>query len=125
MKLEYIKEQIHEFANAGNDIYAFYVGYKSSEGILSQHWGKMEELDEIFENMKKSKLYIQEELPIERLIIYAKTQCMVFFQNPFYNCVDDASEDSHIVDVCPYIAEDGFFGRIISEKQIPGLYDNK
>lgn len=122
MKIDYVKEQIHEFANAGNDIYAFYVGYKSSEGILSQVWGKMYELEPVFEDMKKSKLYIQEELPIERLIIYAKTQCMFFYKNPYYDCVNDNSEDSHIVGVCPYIAEDGFFGRIVSEKQIPNLY---
>ena len=123
MKIEFVKQQIKDFANAGNEIYGYYIGYKSYAHGLSQKWGHIEQLDETFNDVKKSTLYIQEELPIERLIIYAKTQCMVFVKNPFYNCVDDDSEDSHIIETVPYIAEDGWFGRVVSEKEIKGLYE--
>jgi len=115
MKREHIENLIEEFKNSRNEVYSFYVTYKETENIVSQKWGKIYELDKSFEDMSKSSLCIQGELPIERLIIFAKSQCMVFCKNDFWDCVNDDSEDSHFVVCVPYIAEDGMFGHIESD----------
>ena len=114
MKIEYIKTEIEDFKNAGNEVTAFYVTYKETENVKSQKWGKIYELDTVLDEIEKCETCIQNELPIERLIIFAKGQAMVFCQNKYWNCVKDESEDSHFIVCVPYIAEDGMFGRIES-----------
>ncbi len=121
MKREYVEYQINEFKNAMNEVYSFYVTYKETDNIKSQKWGKIYELDKVLEEIEKSTVCIQGELPIERLIIFAKSQCMVFCKNEFWDCVNDDSEQSHFIVCVPYIAEDGMFGHIESD-YIDGKY---
>lgn len=39
------------------------------------------------------------------------------YKNPLWDCVNMNSEDSHIMTTVPYIAEDGWFGKIITERE--------
>ena len=114
MKAEYILQQIDDFKSAGNNVYGFYVTYRHTDNINSQKWGKIQNFKSVLDEIQKAPACIQEELPITRLIIYAYDQCMVFTENPMWNCVEDDSEDSHVEVIVPYIAEDGWFGKIRS-----------
>jgi hypothetical protein len=121
MKSEHIKKSIKEYESYGNKVYGFYVTYKETENITCQRWGKMEEFDKILSEIESSQMCIQGELPVEKFIIYSgeqyRWQCLVFIKNPLWDCVNMDSEDSHTNVVVPYIAEDGWFGKIITERE--------
>lgn len=120
MKIEKIKEIIDNFIDAGNTPVSFYITYNETDNITSQKWGKIYDLSTVLEEVSKSEACIQGELPVKRLIIYSKnnltSQCLVFAQNELWNSIDDESDDSHVVLTVPYIAEDGNFGYIVSER---------
>ena len=121
MKHEHIKNEIKDYEDAGNKIYGFYVTYKTTDNITSQKWGKSVELDKTLEEIGNTPACIQGELPIKRLIVYSgekyRWQCLVFSENPLWDCVNGESEDSHVTTVVPYIAEDGWFGKIVAERE--------
>ena len=121
MKREELKKQIERYESAGNKIYGFYVTYKTTESITSQEWGTIDKFEKTLSNIESSNVCIQGELPIERLIIYSgeryRWQCLVFVKNPLWDCVNDDSENSHVQVVVPYIAEDGWFGKVVSERK--------
>ena len=121
MKREELKKQIEQYESAGNKIYGFYVTYKPTENMTSQDWGTIDKFEKTLSNIESSNVCIQGELPIERLIIYSgekyTCRCLVFVKNPLWDCVNDDSENSHLTVVVPYIAEDGCFGKIVSERK--------
>lgn len=115
MKSKKVIELFNEFADAGNRINAYYVTYKATDNATSQKWGKLKTIDElipILDEIEKSPLCVQGELPIIRLMIYADDQCMAILENPLWNCVNDESDDSHIVSTIPFISRAGKFGTI-------------
>ena len=121
MKADYIRNEMKVYERAGNKIYGFYVTYKTTENITSQEWGTIDKFEKTLSSIESSTVCIQGELPIERLIIYSgekyRWQCLVFVKNPLWDCVNDDSENSHVTVVVPYIAIDGEFGKIVSERK--------
>ena len=117
MKTEWLKNTIDEYESAGNKIYGFYVTYKETENTTIQKWGHIYEFGEILSEMEKNGMCARGELPIERLIVYADEQCLVFVENPLWDCANMDSEYSHATVAVPYIAEDGWFGKIIPERE--------
>lgn len=114
MKKKFVKDEIQDFIEARNTVHAYYVTYMETDNITSQHWDKSEgDLSEILDKIEKSKVCVQGELPIKRLIVYGEDQCMVFSENPLWDRVDGNSEDSHIVTIVPYIDKNGSFGKIM------------
>ena len=121
MKREHLLEKIKEYEGCGNNVYGYYVTYKTTENITSQKWGKINELSDTLDDIERGQACIGGELPIERLIIYSgeknRGQCLVYVKNPMWDCVDDESEDSHIEVVVPYVSKDGWFGKIVPERE--------
>lgn len=123
MKREELKSKIVTYESVGNKIYGFYVTYKTTENIILQEWGTIDKFEKTLSNIESSTFCIQGELPIERLYIYSsdncrlQCQCLVFVKNPLWDCVNDDSKNSHITAVVPYIAIDGKFGNIVSERE--------
>lgn len=114
-----------EFVNAHNIPYAFYITYKETENFTAQKWGLISDLSFVLDNIEKCPNCIEGQLPIERMFIYSNTNinCLGFVKNPYWNCLNDPSEDSHIVVTIPYIAENGGFGMIVPE--VIEKYENK
>ena len=114
-----LNRHIKDIKDAGNELYGFYVTYKETDNITSQEWGRYVNFERVLGRVEASKNCVQGDLPIERLILYAKSeyyqQCFVFSKNPLWNCVDDDSWDSHVVTTVPYIAQDGTFGVVVPE----------
>lgn len=121
MKIEWLKDTIGEYESAGNKIYGFYVTYRETKNITSQRWGKICEFADVLSKIESSDECVQGELPVDRLVIHSgekyRWQCLVFAKNPLWNPADGDSQDSHTMVVAPYIAEDGWFGKIISERE--------
>lgn len=115
MKIEHIKEKIKSFENANNPFYGFYITYMPYSNITSQKWGGINYLDEVLKEIETSENCIENELPIARLILYSKTDCLVFGKNQLWNPIDYESEYSHTATVVPYLAEGGWFGTVIPE----------
>jgi len=107
-----------KFVDANNRPYAFYVTYKETENITTQKWGLIMDFAHVLNTIEKCPNCIDGQLPIERLFFYSNinTNCLGFVKNPYWDCVNDPSEDSHIVVTIPYIAENGGFGMIVPEK---------
>lgn len=122
MKREHLLERIRDYESYGNKVYGFYVTYKYTGNITTQKWGKIYEFNETLDEIEKSPTCIQGELPIERLIIFSgeryRWQCLVFAKNPLWDWVNDESEDSHVEVVVPYVSEDGWFGKIVPEREV-------
>ena len=113
MKKQFVKDEIQDFIDARNKVHAYYVTYMETDNITSQYWEKSDgDLSDILDKIEKSNVCIQGELPIKRLIIYGEDQCMVFSENPLWDCVDGNSEDSHVITIVPFISDEGRFGRI-------------
>ena len=115
MKREKIIELFNEYVEARNRVNAYYITYKETENATSQKWGKLktaDELNAVIDDVEKSSLCIQGELPIVRLMIYSDDQCMAIIENPLWDCVNDESEDSHVVMTVPFISRDGWFGTV-------------
>ena len=121
MKADYIRNEMKVYERAGNKIYGFYVTYKTTENITSQEFGTMDKFEATLARIESSDVCIQGELPIERLMFYSGSkynwQSLVFVKNPLWDCVNDYSENSHVEVVVPYIAEDGWFGKVVSERK--------
>lgn len=114
MKREQFTQTFKEFVEAGNNPNAYYVTYRHNENIRSQRWGKVyaDGIEPILDEIEQNAEIVQGELPIERLIIYAQEQCLVFLENKLWDCVNNESEDSHIVECVPFISREGQFGTI-------------
>lgn len=115
MKREKVIELFNEYVEAGNRVNAYYVTYKETRNITSQKWGKLktaDELNAVLDDIEKSSVCVQGELPFSRLMIYSDDQCMAILENPMWDCINDESEDSHIVKTIPFISRDGQFGTI-------------
>lgn len=122
MKREQLLERIRDYEGYGNKVYGFYVTYKHTDNITSQKWGKIHEFEKTLDEIENAPACVQGELPIERLIIFSgeqyRWQCLVYAKNPLWDCVNDESEHSHVEVVVPYISEDGWFGKIVPEREV-------
>lgn len=113
-----LQDTFFDFERAGNRPYAFYVTYKETDNITSQKWGKIMDFSSVLDDIEKCPNCIEGQLPIERLLVYSKknNQCLAFVKNPYWNCANYPSVDSHVVVTVPYIAENDRFGIIVPEK---------
>ena len=125
MTSQKIRNEIKDYEDKGHKIYGFYVTYNIDENMTCNDFGKIDKFESVLARIESYDMCIQGELPIEQLIFYStyseyklNWQCLVFVKNPLYDCVNDASEDSHVQVVVPYIAENGWFGEIVPEHQI-------
>ena len=115
MTKEQLYERIKNFADAGNKVYAYYVTYRVHYNIKRQDWGtiaRVEDFREMLDLIGQNDSCIQGQLPIERLIVYAQEQCLVFVENHLWDCANDCEEYSHSEVVVPYIDKTGNFGTI-------------
>lgn len=122
MKKEQFEEVIKKYVDSFNDIYGFYVSYKGTKNVTSNKWGSMEKLSDVLDKIGESEECVQGELPIEKLIVYSgdvyRAQCLVFAKNELYDPLRMDSNQSHTVLTVPFIASDGWFGHIESDRNI-------
>lgn len=107
MKSDYLKEQLEELIKLNGIPYSYFISWNEYDNIESHEHGPYSELEGVIRKMESAVTCIQGELPINTLLVYFNTVCDVFKKNPYWDCVDDPSEDSHEIFGVPYVGMDG------------------
>lgn len=107
MKREHLKEELKELTRLNGVPYAYFISWNEYDNIESHEHGLYSELEGVIRKMENAVTCIQGELPINTLVVCFNTVCDVFKKNPYWDCVDDPSEDSHEIFGVPYVGMDG------------------
>ena len=107
MTREILYEKINELNELNGNAFGFFVSWASAKNITVNSHGPYSELNDILDQMESSPTCIEGELPFSKLVLYFNYHAVILTENELWDCVDDPSEDSHVLLSVPYLNKDG------------------
>lgn len=112
---DYIEKIDHHY-----DILNFFVCFRESEITTRNIHGKMKDWKNALKEICKSPKYIDEALPIEKVIFYTQSDAYCLIRNPFwvYEVEFLLGMDSHVSVIIPFLDSNANFFEKQKSKQL-------